>query len=254
MITSSKGGVGKSTVAVNLAWAFARRGLTVLLLDFDLSNRSLDLMLGCADRVVYDIGDLLDRRVAVERAVLRMEDCPGLFFMPGPFGVTRMPTAQEFDFTLAQCESALSPDLVLVDTSGSADRSAAVAAPAMDAAFVIATQGQVAIRAAEASGMYLSEVGIRHIWLVVNRLEPDPARGGRATVRQIIDGTGLPLIGILPSDERMSLLQEQGLTVFAGETCRNSRQGYTNIAARYCGEHVPLFDGFSHINRKKLLC
>ena len=227
MITSSKGGVGKSTVAVNLAWAFARRGLTVLLLDFDLSNRSLDLMLGCADRVVYDIGDLLDRRVAAERAVLRMEDCPGL---------------------------SLSPDLVLVDTSGSADRSAAVAAPAMDAAFVIATQGQVAIRAAEASGMYLSEVGIRHIWLVVNRLEPDPARGGRATVRQIIDGTGLPLIGILPSDERMSLLQEQGLTVFAGETCRNSRQGYTNIAARYCGEHVPLFDGFSHINRKKLLC
>ena len=70
MVTSRKGGVGKSTVSANLAFAFARMGLNTMVVDLDLSNRSLDLFLGCEDSVIYDLSDLLSERARVEDTVL----------------------------------------------------------------------------------------------------------------------------------------------------------------------------------------
>ena len=84
IVTSCKGGVGKSTVAANLAAALALEGHRTLLIDCDFSNRSLDLILGCEDSVLYDICDLAAERVAPDRATIRTDRSDELFFISAP--------------------------------------------------------------------------------------------------------------------------------------------------------------------------
>lgn len=85
LVTSCKGGVGKSTVSAGLAIALSRMGKKVLLIDFDLGNRSLDLMLGMEDDLIYDICDLTGGRVDCESVVHLVPGYPNLAFIGAPF-------------------------------------------------------------------------------------------------------------------------------------------------------------------------
>jgi septum site-determining protein MinD len=258
MVTSRKGGVGKSTVSANLAFAFARLGLRTMVVDLDLSNRSLDLFLGCEDSVIYDLSDLLSDRASIEDVVLSSQKAENLYFLPGIFDISALSddervTSERLEDVVARAEEFFSLDLVIIDTSGSADDSTNIAYPICDTAVIVTNQTEVSIRAAEATGYSLSQKERKDLWLVINNFETDIKREPKATALEIIDRTRLPIMGIVPHDERLCESQEKGLLVHENKKSGNATASFDNIASRFMGRRVPLFSGLSHIKKKKLL-
>ena len=229
LVTSCKGGVGKSTVSIGIATALATLGKRVLLIDFDLGNRSLDLMLGLEDSFIYDICDLVLGRADCESVVTLHPVYPNLAFIGAPFRYTEEITVEGFAEALDRLET-------LYDT-----------------ALIVSSQNPTAIRAAEKSGMMLDENCVENQYLVINGMDTSPEGfNKRAGILEMIDRTRTPLIGIVPLDAHLSLLSEEGKNVFY-EKSSNSKTAFTNIARRLCKENVPLLDGFKKIRRKRFL-
>lgn len=250
LVTSCKGGVGKSTVSIGVATALANSGRRVLLIDFDLGNRSLDLMLGMQDDVLYDICDLVCGRCECEDAVKLHHDYPNLAFIGAPFRYENEMDANGFSDTLSKLEEIFDFDFIIVDTSGGAHESVTLSAPACDTALIVSSQSPISIRAAEKSGIILDENGIEDQYLIINGF--DMSTGKRAGVLEMIDRTRTPLIGIVPMDVKLSLLNEEGKSIFDGGKS-NCRTAFENIAKRLCGENMPLLRGFAGIKRDRIL-
>lgn len=253
LVTSCKGGVGKSTVAIGIATALATMGRSVLLIDFDLGNRSLDLMLGMQDDIIYDISDLCCGVAEAEDVVKIHHTYPNLAFVGAPFRYDGNITKEGFESALKKLEDTFGFDFIIVDTSGGAHESVALSAPFCDDAIIVSSQSPIAIRAAEKSGIILDENNIDMQYLVINGFDMQAESSAkRASVLEMIDRTRTPLLGIVPMDVRLSLLCEDGKSIFDKGKC-NSRTAFENIAKRLTGESVPLLKGFVGINKNKLL-
>lgn len=253
LITSCKGGVGKSTVSIGVATALAAMGKRVLLIDFDLGNRSLDLMLGMQDDLIYDICDLTSGRTDCASVVHLHPSYPNLAFIGAPFRYEGGTTEESFAAAIDKLEETFTFDFLLVDTSGGAHESVALSAPACDTALIVSSQSPTAIRAAEKSGILLDEKQVNEQYLVINGFDTQKETLAKRTgVIEMIDRTRTPLFGIIPMDGRLSLLSEEGKNVFDGGKS-NSRTAFENIAKRLCGQQVPLMQGFVGIKRDKFL-
>ncbi len=254
-ITSSKGGVGKSTVCANLAYAFAAKGKRTLVVDLDLSNRSLDMLFGCDDAVLCDLGDLIDGACAPRDAIIRRNR--GLYVIPGYALCERTPTVEAFERALARAEKCARADVTLIDTSGSADGSARLAAAVSSAALIVSNESAISLRAAESSAALLGAHKHLSRYLVVNRFHMSLFKSGTAPLpSEMIDRTRLPIIGIVPHSDHMAREQEYGRLVYDSASRDNCKAAFRNIARRLLGEEVPLLDGFSrltHLTRQFLI-
>lgn len=253
LVTSCKGGVGKSTVAVGIATALAVSGKRVLLVDFDLGNRSLDLMLGMQDDIIYDIADIARGNADAEDVVKLHHTYPNLAFVGAPFRYEGNITKEGFAEALSKLEDTFGFDFIIVDTSGGAHESVALSAPVCDDAIIVSSQSPIAIRAAEKSGIILDENNIETQYLVINGFDMQTENmDKRTSVLEMIDRTRTPLLGIIPMDSRLSLLNESGQSIFDKGKC-NSRTAFENIAKRLSGVSTPLLKGFKGIKKNKLL-
>ena len=253
LVTSCKGGVGKSTVSAGLSIALSRLGKRVLLIDFDLGNRSLDLMLGLEDELIYDVCDLTAGRADCESVVHLCAAYPNLAFIGAPFRYEGGMTATSLGDALHRLEEVYAFDYIVIDTSGGAHESVALSAPVCDTGVIVSSQNPTSIRAAEKSGLILDESGLSEQYLVINGfdMQPESAKE-RAGIIEMIDRTRTRLLGIVPMDVRLALLSEKGKSVFDGEG-GNARTAFENIANRLCGAHIPLLAGFKGVKRRKLL-
>ena len=112
IITSCKGGVGKSTVTANLAFALARKGKRVLALDCDFSNRCLDLIFGCEDSVLYDICDVIYGRCDIERAVIKNIITENLFFCAAPLETEKVFSREQFSAVHEEAKERITLDYI----------------------------------------------------------------------------------------------------------------------------------------------
>ncbi len=249
LITSCKGGVGKSSVAANLAYAIAKSGKKVLLCDFDLSNRSLDMFLGYENKVLYDICDVAQETVAPCQAVLTDDRCENLFFIAAPFLYRGGITTEMLQNALDRAAGELGADIVMIDTSGGADRSVSTAAPICGVALVITLPEPCALRAAEKTAMLLDEFGVDECKLIINGFDIE-SKSAADDIISAIDRTGTPIIGVVPKDAKLSRSQQCGKFVFQEKKAVSS-PAFENIAERLDGKHVPLFRGMK-VKRRKL--
>ncbi len=254
LVTSCKGGIGKSTVTLNLGAALAERGLKVLIIDFDLANRCLDLFSGHENDIVYDFGDVYLGRLSAERAVIQcgFEGRLMLCAAPCDAKIDISSDITEILRTFEKIIDASDAEYVIIDCSGSDAMPSELSAKLADSAIIVTSHQPAAIRAAEHTGFNLYDSGITEIRLIVNFFDcASVKKGERRGIIEIIDGCRIQIIGAVPYDKSLEIAQEKGINALQ---LKKSDAGcaFRNIAARICGKNVPLFYGMKNFSKRKL--
>lgn len=236
VVTSGKGGVGKSTVAVGVSSALAKIGRRVLLLDCDAGLSSLDRLTGVDKELVYDAADVVQGRCSPAEAIY---DCPcyeNLFLMPAPQSgedAIRPETLKKLTDVLRRYY-----DYVILDSPAGVGMGFRAACMSADNALVVCNPEPVCVRSTGKVHRLLTELGLTEQRLVINRFDRKvfTALDGFGDLDAVIDEAQIRLIGLIPDDVRFvsSLINSK-----ADERCRGVK-ACERIAARLEGEIVPL--------------
>ncbi len=257
IVASSKGGAGKSTVALGIASALVDRGHKVLLCDLDFENKCLEFFMGLEEVSLYNIADVAKGLVSADKAVIRNEK--GLSFITAPTGYTvgagrkeKNVTPAELAYALKEVIKSENPDYVIFDTAAGHTIPVILAQKFKDACAVVAASHQPAsCRGAQRAAEYLEENGIKNVRLVITGYEFDEAwHNVRSGLLEIIDSSTIQLLGVVPYDRVLMLSHERGTVVPKSSI---SSIAFSNIAARICGDSVRVFDGMKNIKRKRIL-
>lgn len=273
MIASSKGGVGKSTAALGIAYALARRGRRVLIADLDFANASLDILTGVQDSVICTLQDAAKGRADAQKAMIRVavpeREKKGLgrpavlasgelWLLPSALGDTGAGFFGDFDFSDNICRAIkdagakADADFIILDTGAGINDGTAIAATLADEALVVTGQMPVAVRAAQNTAQRLLNMGVESIRLLINSFDAKGVTGAphRRGLFTVIDESHLPLAGVIPYDYGL-LLSHEGLRG-AGDM---SERAFDNIASRLEGNNVPVFTGMKQLRKiKKKIC
>lgn len=238
LVTSCKGGVGKSTVAVNLALTLALGGVRVMLADCDLKNRTADLFLGYEDSGIFDLSDVAEGRVEPVEAILTDPRCENLFYCSVPacaHGIDPVTVAR----AAVICADTVKADYLIIDTSGGISFPLAVYPETVYEAIIVSTPSAPAIRAAAKTASELSDSGVKNLHLIVNCYR---GKGDGSSVENIIDEARIPLLGVVPYDEAMKKNQEKGKPAATVQKA-TAPDAFYNIAMRMRGYDIPLLSG-----------
>lgn len=235
VVTSGKGGVGKSTLSVGIGSALARQNQRVLLVDGDAGLRSLDLLTGIGDRTVFHLGDVFEGRCEPIKAIYESVFCPSLFVIPASVSLEQLCTPQDM---LRLCRGfSRYFDQVLIDCPAGIGPGFQAAIAGAERALVISTPDGVCARDAAIVGQLLRQNRIPP-YLIINRLRPSLICGGRGPdVDEIIDTAGIRLLGLVPEDDDLSVCCSNGQSLPIDCTAIGC---FDRIAARLLGEDVPL--------------
>ena len=237
VVTSGKGGAGKSTVAVGLGEALCRRSHRVLLIDGDAGLRSLDRMLGISSSLVFDISDVVAGNCEPFSAVYPCKSCLGLSLLPAP--------GREEDTVSPSIMKQLTGllkgyyDHILIDCPAGVGRGFFSAISASDRAVVVSSADPVSVNAADRVRELLLDSGIGDMRLLLNRFSRADFEeiGAYEDLDEVIDACSLQLLGIVPKDQSvLSFLSAHG--ALSGKSPAGA--AFTRIAARLDGEHCPL--------------
>jgi len=235
VITSGKGGVGKTTTTANLGVALARLGKQVALVDADIGLRNLDLVLGLEKRIVYDVVDLAEGRCQPRQALIKDKRLPGLFLMPAAQTKDKESVSEA---QMARVVHALGADFdaVLIDCPAGIEHGFRNAVAGADEAVVVTMPEVSAIRDAD---RILGMLGSRRARIVVNRVRPEMVRtGDMLSVDDVAEILGREILGIVPDDEEVIDTTNRGAPV-ALDASRRLATIYTTMARRLLGEDIP---------------
>ncbi len=236
VVTSGKGGTGKSSFTVGVASCLAAMGKEVLCIDMDFGLRNLDLSLGVADAALMDVTDVLQGRCPLERAVVRQPRLEHLSLLPAP--ATRPPAPLDRDAMKTLMKQVRqSYDFCFLDCPAGIGSGFTLAVSGADQAVVVANPDPITIRAAQAAVYQLRDEKIP-ARLAVNRITRRILRRLDTNIDDAMDTLGLPLIGIIPEDPYVTLAASQGSPLILSRS-RGAARAYYNIAKRLLGQRVP---------------
>ena len=242
VITSGKGGVGKTTVTANLGMAIARSGHRVALVDADFGLRNLDLLLGLENRVVYTAVEVLAGQCRLEQALVKDKRQEGLVLLPAAQSRSKDAVTPN---QMKKLLSVLSEkyEYVLVDCPAGIETGFQNAIAAASEALVVTTPEIAAVRDADRVVGLLEAQGIKRIHLIVNRLKPAMVQAEQMmSVQDVQELLAIPLIGVVPDDERVIVSSNRGEPLVLAENLSLPGIAISNIARRLKGDKVPFLD------------
>jgi septum site-determining protein MinD len=236
VITSGKGGTGKTSLTGGLAAALALSGQRTLCIDCDVGLRNLDITLGMTDTAFMDLSDVIEGRCGLDQAMAPHPTIPGLSLLTAPLTLSPdFPREEGLGGLLAEARGKL--DYILIDSPAGLGTGFHLAVQHADRAIVVAMSDPASLRDAQRVVSQLADMDTIH--LVMNRVSPRLLRRMGATIDDAMDTAGLPLLGLVPDDPRVTLAAGKGRPLLELSR-RGAARSYRNIARRLQGEEVPL--------------
>ncbi len=238
VITSGKGGVGKTTTTANIGAGLAQAGSRVALIDADIGLRNLDVVMGLENRIVYDLVDVVEGFAKLKHALIKDKRFENLHLLPA--AQTRDKTAVSPEQMKHLVESMKDEfDYVLIDSPAGIEQGFRNAVAGADKALVVATPEVSSVRDADRI-IGLLEANEKHKpCLIINRIRPSMVkRGDMMDIDDMIEILAVQLIGVVPEDEAIVVSTNRGEPAVMNS---NSRAGeaYRQITRRLKGEDVP---------------
>ena len=241
VITSGKGGVGKTTTTANIGASLAEKGHKVLLIDTDIGLRNLDVVMGLENRIVYDLIDVIEERCRISQALIKDKRCQNLVLLPAA------QIRDKNDVNADQMKELISSlkdsfDYILIDCPAGIEQGFKNAIAAANEAIVVTTPEVSATRDADRIIGLLEAAGIKNPRLVINRLRIDMVKDkNMLSVEDILDILAVKLLGVVPDDENVVISTNKGEPlVYKGDSL--AAKAFKNIASRIEGVEVPLLD------------
>ncbi len=237
VITSGKGGTGKSTVTAGLGAALVRRGGRVLLIDCDAGMRGIDLMLGVSGELVFDIADIINGNCSPASAIYPCKTLPELYILPAPQNVRDELSPS----VMKQLTRALKGyyDHILIDCPAGIGTGFETAAAPADRAVLVANPEPLSVRNGNKVRRKLEYCSIGDVRLIINRFNERKFRkmGVYSDLDAVIDEAGARLLGVVPEDNAASSASQRGLPI---EGHLKAAFAFDRIAARLEGKEMPL--------------
>ena len=241
VITSGKGGVGKTTTTANLGTALAALGKKVVVVDGDTGLRNLDVLMGLENRIVYTIMDVIENRCRLKQASIKDKRYTNLYLLP---------TAQTKDKDDISTHDMLNVvntlkeefDYVLIDSPAGIEQGFENSVVGADKAIVVVNPEITSVRDADRVIGKLDAKGLEDHAVIVNRLNYEMTKkGDMLDVSDIIETLSVKLLGVVPDDRGITVSTNKGEPIVLDQESR-SGQAFRNIAKRIMGEEVKLLD------------
>ncbi|TJY41442.1 septum site-determining protein MinD [Cohnella pontilimi] len=239
VVTSGKGGVGKTTTSANLGTALALMGKKVCMVDTDIGLRNLDVVMGLENRIIYDLVDVAEGRCRVNQALVKDKRFDELYMLPAAQTKDKNDISPE---QVRQIVESLKPDFdyVIIDCPAGIEQGFRNAVAGADQAIVVTTPENAAVRDADRVIGLLEKSNMAPPKLVINRIRPNLLKSGdMLEIDDICQVLAIDLIGIVPDDELVIKAANQGEPTVMNPDSR-AALAYRNIARRILGETVPL--------------
>ncbi|MBK6617798.1 MAG: septum site-determining protein MinD [Nitrosomonas sp.] len=246
VVTSGKGGVGKTTTSAAIAMGLAKRGHKTAVIDFDVGLRNLDLIMGCERRVVYDFVNVINGEANLNQALIRDKNCNQLYILPA--SQTRDKDALSLEGVGRVLEE-LSQDFkyIVCDSPAGIEKGAYLAMYYADDALVVTNPEVSSVRDSDrmlgilASKSRRAELAMDPIkeYLLLTRYDPSRVESGEMlSLEDVQEILSLHLLGIIPESKSVLTASNAGVPVILDEKS-DAGQAYADVVARYLGEKRP---------------
>lgn len=244
VVTSGKGGVGKTTTSANLGVGLAMKGKKVALVDADIGLRNLDVVMGLENRIVYDLVDVVEGHCRLKQALIRDKRYQELFLLPAaqtrdknsvnPEQMKKLTDSMREEF-----------DYIIVDCPAGIEQGFKNAISGADRAVVVTTPEVSSVRDADRIIGLLEAAEIRDVKLILNRIRADMVkRGDMMTLDDVTDILAIDVLGVVPDDEAIVVASNKGEPAVSDNSTK-AGQAFRNITERITGNDVPLMNYLS---------
>ncbi|CAM3084048.1 septum site-determining protein MinD [Paenibacillus sediminis] len=239
VITSGKGGVGKTTTSANIGTALALQGKKVCLVDTDIGLRNLDVVMGLENRIIYDLVDVTDGRCRLNQALVKDKRFDELYMLPAAQTKDKNAvTPEQMKDIILELKKDF--EYVIIDCPAGIEQGFKNAIAGADQAIVVTTPENAAVRDADRIVGLLESSHIQSPKLIVNRIRANMVRSGdMLDIDDILQVLNIDLIGIVPDDELVIRAANLGEPTVMNPDSK-AAMAYRNIARRILGDTVPL--------------
>lgn len=248
VITSGKGGVGKTTSSAAIATGLAIKGKKTIVIDFDIGLRNLDLIMGCERRVVYDFINVIQKEATLKQAIIKDKHTDNLYILPASQTKDKNALTKDGIHNILKDLNNMQFEFIICDSPAGIEKGALMALYFANEAIIITNPEISSVHDSDriigilsSTSKHVNEYGTESIkeHLLLTRYDPTRVKyGDMLSMNDVIDILQIPLIGVIPEDKAILRSSNQGIPIILNNQS-NAGQAYSDMVDRLLGIYVP---------------